>query len=496
MSTFRLSFRLLDSAFHGRRDGGDPEWPPSPLRAFQALVCAAAGRWRSSQFECYACPALEWLETLSSPEITAPVGRMSSSPYRLYVPNNAADVVAASWVRGNQHVSIAEHRTEKDVRPTRFAEGQPVHYDWPLTAEQLEKGKKTYEGTLQAAARSITHLGWGVDQAVGHAELLAADLPADPTAERWLPTDGDTPLRVPRDGTLADLRQKHAAFLGRLGPKGFTPVPPLTAFRVVGYRRAAEPTGRPWAAFELLKPDADEGGRLSRDPVRGTRDVAAWVRHAVAEVCRDWPTEYGSIEQFVHGHDGPDRPVKGDGADRRFQYLPLPTINPALGRVESIRRVLVAAPPGCEPQIAWLKQRLSGRPLVRDGEVVGLLNRLPDDDWVRRQYTRPARVWTTVSPVIWPGHDDHDVRKAERILRTAFAQAGLPREVVAGIAELDWRPVGYRAGVDLAVRYVPPDQLGGRRSHVRVRFARPVPGPLAVGAGRYRGFGLLVADEG
>ena len=40
-SQFCLTFRMLDLRFHGRGDGGAPEWPPSPLRAFQALVCAA-----------------------------------------------------------------------------------------------------------------------------------------------------------------------------------------------------------------------------------------------------------------------------------------------------------------------------------------------------------------------------------------------------------------------------------------------------------------------
>jgi CRISPR-associated protein Csb2 len=33
-----LSAIFLDAEFHGRRDGGEPEWPPSPLRLFQALV--------------------------------------------------------------------------------------------------------------------------------------------------------------------------------------------------------------------------------------------------------------------------------------------------------------------------------------------------------------------------------------------------------------------------------------------------------------------------
>ena len=496
MPTFRLTVRPLGDSFHGRGDGGEPEWPPSPLRAFQALVAAAAGRWKTAQFEGYAGPALRWLEGLDAPEIIVPPGRTATRPYRLYVPNNAGDLVAAAWARGNPDASIAEHRTEKDVRPTRFAEDRAICFDWPLTPDQHAAGVPLVP-LLAEAARSITHLGWGVDQAVGHAAVLVGERPHEPDAERWVPSGEAVSLRVPTAGTLKNLVEKHERFLGRLTGGEFNPVPPLTAFTVVGYRNAAvapDPAGRLWAAFELLNPDTDEGGRVSFDPARHTRCVAAWVRHAVAGACAGWPADYGTVERFVHGHDGPDRPAKGDGADRRFQYLPLPTINSALGRVESIRRVLVAAPPGCERQIDWVRQRLGGRPLEWDGRVVGLLNTLPDGDWVRRQYTRPGRDWSTVTPVLLPGFDDRDRSKCERLLWRAFEQAGLSTEALAG-ATADWRPVGYRAGLDPAWQYQPAAEAEHwPRYHVRVRFARLVAGPLAVGAGRYRGFGLFAAD--
>jgi CRISPR-associated protein Csb2 len=176
-------------------------------------------------------------------------------------------------------------------------------------------------------------------------------------------------------------------------------------------------------------------------------------------------------------------------------YLPLPTINAKLNRVESIRRVLIAAPVGCQDRIDWIRRRLSGQELVWDGKPVGLLNILPRSDWVLQQYTDEARVWSTVTPVIWPGHDDHNPRKAEAILRKAFVDAGLSQEIVDGIEELDWRPVGFRAGLDLAHRYACPENLKGRRYHVRVRFAHSIFGPVVIGAGRYRGLGLLVNDE-
>ncbi len=48
---FCITVRFLDSAFHGRGDRGKPEWPPSPLRLFLALIAAAAARWREAAFQ-------------------------------------------------------------------------------------------------------------------------------------------------------------------------------------------------------------------------------------------------------------------------------------------------------------------------------------------------------------------------------------------------------------------------------------------------------------
>ena len=126
--------------------------------------------------------------------------------------------------------------------------------------------------------------------------------------------------------------------------------------------------------------------------------------------------------------------------------------------------------------------------------MVGLLNRLPDGDWVRRQYTRASRGWATVTPVLLPGHDDRG--RTERLLWKAFEDAGLSPEALAG-ATVEWRAVGYRAGVEPAGRYEVPDKPAEFRTwpryHVRVRFPTLVRGPLAVGAGRYRGLGIFAA---
>ncbi|MEI6540860.1 MAG: type I-U CRISPR-associated protein Csb2, partial [Planctomycetota bacterium] len=355
------------------------------------------------------------------------------------------------------------------------------------------------------------------DMVAGNAEILTNEQAAALPGEVWRATtdQSGTALRVATEGTLSALLEKHQKFLGRLTDGGFKPVPPLTTFRVVGYRRATEPPQRQFAAFSILKPDAS--GLKSFDPLRRTRDVAGMVRHAAAEAARDqgWTDE--QINVFVHGKslDGA-QPSSGANSPDRFQYLPLPTINPL--RVDSIRRVLIVAPPHCNQKITWARRAMAGVELINDSkQPEALLTILPGSDNVLQQYTGRSTKWSTVTPVILPGYDDPDHlrRKLKKgvdaetqkrfldrldaridgLLRKAFLQAGYSSELVAQI-KLEWRDVGFRAGVELASRYLPPENLNkSPRYQVRVTFPLNIIGPIAVGGGRFRGFGLFAIQK-
>ena len=89
-----ITVRFLDGTFHGRADRGEPEWPPSPLRLFQALVAAAAALRNEPGGLQSASPALRWLETQAPPTIIAPSGRIGEK-YRTYVPDNVGE--SAGW---------------------------------------------------------------------------------------------------------------------------------------------------------------------------------------------------------------------------------------------------------------------------------------------------------------------------------------------------------------------------------------------------------------
>ena len=509
-----LSIHFLDEAFHGRRDGGELEWPPSPLRLFQALIAASAAKWGQRHQLDYARPALKWLEAEMPPDIIAPQS-VEGAAYRLSVPNNAMDLVGRAWSKGNLFGSgdanPATHRAMKTVRPTRLMDGVAVYYLWELP-DSLPDEIRGHIETLGAAARSVSALGWGIDLVVGNGCILAAEDANRLPGERWRPTRDPTAegLRVPTPGTLDALVNRHEAFMHRLDGGTFTPVPALTAFAVVGYRRATDPAVRPFVAFELWQPShvlaslpAGKSKFRPFDPAAQTVTVAAMVRHAAAQAAQAARWDDERINTFIHGHtpDGRDR-LRGGAEAARFAYLPLPSLERRPGRggrrsehCGSIRRVLLVGPVGAAVEVDWAGRALSGRELVDQAtqQPVALLTLLSKNDAQLQSYVRPAVRWSTVTPVVLPGHDEVKPAKAAGLLRRAFVHAGVSAELLDK-AHLEWRLVGYRPGVELATRYQRPESMRLPRLHVRVRWPEPIPGPLAVGAGRYRGLGLFAAE--
>ena len=525
-SCFCISIRFFDPVFHGRRDGGLPEWPPSPLRVFQSLVVAAARQHAD------AGSALKWLERQPLPILVAPAG-VTSSGLGLSVPNNAMDIVARAWCRGNYSntgdANPATHRAMKTVRPTRLLRGDAVHYLWPLS-EPLTDEVCGYVETLGRVARSIVALGWGVDMAVGDGAAVSGEQAEALLGERWLPGAEGTGdgLRVPVHGTLDALEGRHERFLTRLESR--TAPPPLSSYATVEYRRATDPPPRPFAAFSLLRLDAS--GFRPFDTTRRALTLAGMMRHAVKLAAKHAGWSESRINAFILGH-GESKEAGEHVAvgPQRFAYLPLPSIE---GRGEgkalvvgSVRRAMVTAfGDDCEGEIAWARRALSGQELIDENrsQPAALLSLLPATDKIVRRYTQPAASWATVTPLVLPGYDDpaHYRRRLKQgtgaeeqkqllirlndridsLLRKAITQAGFS-QVLADRAELEWRKVGFWPGADLADRYGVPDHL--RRFpcfHVRLswRDAQNTPlqvrGPVCIGGGRFFGLGLFAGLTG
>lgn len=162
-----------------------------------------------------------------------------------------------------------------------------------------------------------------------------------------------------------------------------------------------------------------------------------------------------------------------------------------------IRRLLIAEPFGGDGSHAdWAQFRLRHTTLQdEDGAERGLLL----DLWRRSsqrlvdRYVKESQIWQTVTPVILPGFDDGKHAKAEKLLFTAIKQAGLP---VGAVKELTMRKAPFWPGSQHPRNYFLPQYLRGLPGwHVHLVFNEPVPGPLAIGAGRHIGLGLLAREE-
>ena len=180
------------------------------------------------------------------------------------------------------------------------------------------------------------------------------------------------------------------------------------------------------------------------------------------------------------------------------------------GRILGLALIL---PRGPEPQEA-------GRCLesiLRDPET-GLPRddlRLFDGDWIEcsveletrerppasldpRTWTRASRVWASVTPVVLDRHFDGKDKweRAGESVKDMCGHVGLPRP-----SEVLLHPVSLVEGVPHAREFpqLARKHDGGRRRHHHavVVFDEPVCGPVLIGAGRFRGYGLCrPIDEG
>ncbi len=549
MTHLLLTVRFIDSRYHGLMNTFGPrEWPPSPFRLFQAMVAGIARRGElvvgedipeNTHFTSIG-QAMGWLQRRSSchpPIIIAPKSQKGQATAR-YGPDNDGD---------NEKVQREpeKYRTAKHMEPTLFLlepdQKPEVHYVWELDAE----GEKHID-RIRDAARSLTTLGWGIDMAFADARSVD-DTKKDEEGRtelqnlkgvRWYPKNRDWPLqdtlRVPTydhelgEGTLSDLRHCHSTFINRIEHgKPLKTVDKPRVFDRVLYTSVERPISRPYAVFKLLDDELD----TTRYPQPLLAHIAAVVRHAAIKYMdrgRDAPSWIPEAERgpwvcrFVRGKNEPER-----DDHQQISYLPLPSI----GHEHSdamIRNVMLVAPVGRERELGHIAARLDGIPLeFKDtGEAcdtdmpprVPLPHSIqrfipPHGKFIDKCYLGRSRVWQSVTPVILDEHIDkktHETKDGQkikyrdeedfkRLIILALQRAGIKTP-----CEFTWQTPpfyknclsAHRYGRNKRSNFVLPKRLDGKTAvHVRLVFEHPVPGPMAIGAGRHCGFGLFAAAE-
>lgn len=471
-----ISVTFLDPLFHGRADEDKPEWPPSPMRLFQALLAGARTGCRNRSWTDDKAGAFRWLASQQPPTIVAPDAQRAPG-YTLFAPTNDRD-------REIQP-------SEKLIRPHRLLDGDTLHYLWPVH-DDGDPGEAHAE-TICREARNLMALGWGIDQIVGNGSLLPEEELSALPGQRWRPLEkphlpgSQTTHRVPVEGSLEDLERIHDAFLRRSGGKTYHPLPHrLNRYDEVAYLPQTELPPKQYAIFEMTPGVAFRQENTAR--------VAAMMRSLACETAKKDAHEFpGGTAQYVAGHiDG-----QPDKTPQRFSYLPLPSIgHPHADGM--IRRLMIAeAPEGDGSHARWAQIRLRARKLTdNSGEERGRLH----DPWrqssgrMLARYVTQAPRWSTVTPIILPGHDDKKQHKAEKLLLKALAQAEMP---TAAIEEMTMRKAPFWPGSLHPTRYFAPAYLRHYpRWHVQLLFRKPIRGPVAVGAGRHVGLGIFARTPG
>ena len=247
---------------------------------------------------------------------------------------------------------------------------------------------------------------------------------------------------------------------------------------------------RPHASFALCDP---ETGAPCAFRASKAAEVAGMLRHAaIAAADRDG-RDAAWIEQHVAGHGRSE-----DARSERFSYLVLPgRAEQGEGEAEAvIQRAIVAGPPGAGPdEVQWLARSLLQTLLWPEHGTgpAALLCAASAGDPVFAGALAPAAVWASVTPLVLPGRDDRRPSKAERLVRKSLQHAGLGADAPCAIelGPQPWLPAALAA----SAYFVPAHLRGLSLAHLRLRFAEPVAGPIALGAGRHVGLGVLSACE-
>lgn len=483
----------------GRAVATDPsdrlaaEWPPHPDRVFQALVAAwgASGRGLEGQ------AALEWLERLAPPEVAAPEAVSVSGAEKVYVPVNDLEAGRARKY-GNKLVGLLPSRRPRKERyfPSVVVEDAICALRWP----DSEPGE--HRDPLEQLCAQVTN--------IGHSRsVVRAWVCDDPPAATWIPTASgrrDTNLRVPVPGRFASLEFSFAG-----GGPGWSR--PATA-PWQGYERAQTGPEVATGAFDarllvLRRTGGDRPGLLQ----------ASAFTEALRATLLLQAASFPEAEPLVSGHD----PAGGPAARTHLAFLPLADVGHGhadghlLGLALALPRE--ATPTEEQAVYALLADCLDAETGVlrlvagRAGACDFTVEERPAPPLALRPptWTRQARIWATVTPVVLdrlpprrvhPGSSNaataredsaknaaYDAWVIGEIMRTCIRQ-GLPTP--AHVAVL---PVSRLHGVPPSRAFAPmvrkPD--GARRWHVHavITFSEPVAGPLVLGAGRYRGLGLF-----
>ena len=458
-----VSVEFLFGTFRGDPDGTSNtghstrgEWPPAPSRLFAALVAADGTGQRCRVTD---GSELLWFEQLPAPLIHA-------NPQICHQPLHPRYVV--------KHADGPAKRTHQEYvarSGTVFRPGARVAVRDPRIVYRWEADVPApVLKSLQRRAARVGYLGTADSPARVRIETR---MPQSIPEHAFKPDDGgDMVLGIPQPGDVRILDRMYEQWCERGASITRLQFP---ALRHEAHYRSTRSTVT-----------ADSG------------EVVAWLRLGTAVSGRRVSAltalfKEAVLSQHQRIHGDPPAILHGHGfADRGYEIARLLAL-PDVGYRHSRGRIHGLAlwmPPNSDDlarrkarDAAFGIRRLTGRGV--DVTVA------PREDETRpmaanpRRWLRRSRRWVTAFPAIHERRRPLDLPELSRWCR----HAGLPEPV----AFRSGRTPFVTAAADLApVEVNRPGRPGLPYSHVELQFAEPVAGPVVIGGGRQRGFGLCV----
>jgi CRISPR-associated protein Csb2 len=521
------------------------EWPPHPARIFMALVAAhheskplpedgpqAEAAWRRER------SALEWLENQAVPHMNWPEAA-PRDVVKVYVPVNDSGLpqnparVKASEMRAALGVMPDQRSRQERTFPALYVGGdapeRQIFLQWPNAQPDSE-----ITSALTDLARKVTR--------IGHSSSLTMVWVVDPSKvppaayktglNQAIPRSAQ--LRVPSTGFLAELEEyfnagdidaffelsssiasakgsakeeAKAAYEKRFGmPWSRTVSPPVRLRPSVGRTESYFPIQEQGDSLALSTFDPELIVLTKQEgPVLGLESTSVLTTALRGYLLKDCQ---GKPEWFT-GHGSSGAPSTGG----HMALLPLAYVGAKYsdGHILGLALAFPRSIPAAE-RASCLRERLFGHTggdidieLVMGNLGTWTLRReergLPPVALRSETWCEPSSVWASVTPVVLDRHPKHDQR-TERIewreeVAASIAQScerqGLPKPTLIDVDKTSWHLGAPRSKPGPGGMPWLPGKDGTpprQQVHVLVQFPCEVQGPILLGAGRFRGYGL------
>jgi CRISPR-associated protein Csb2 len=518
---FALGLSYLNGWAMAAADGARKEraeWPPHPDRVFMAMAAA----WFETGQAADEGDALRWLEGLPPPGIAAAEATSrnasgSGRPTVSYVPVNDAErgrkVPDSNDLGKLKDSGLSLLPEQRSRQPRMFPVAIPANPDVYLSWDGAIPVH--HRAPLASLCRKVVSVG----HSASFVQMWLEDAPPD---ANWIPMDGIGAhrLRVFGPGRLDDLERRcnreTVIAWGEFETRIDAVSKPKEKKMLREQQGRQFPTGRPvslrpvpglWQGYGKPDPSAEiEAPGSLFDPrlvvlalsrqrltLHSTLKLTETLRGAMLKASP------APIPEWVSGHATNGRAT----AQPHIALLPLPFVDHehADGRIMGLA---LALPREVDPAEAaaltepWLRDKyglpepfalFGGASFECQAELE--TRETPPASLRVPAWTRPAQRWASVTPVVLDRHCDGKDKweKAAEVVKDACERIGLPRPL-----EVLLHPNSLIRGVPSAREfpYLTRKSDGGKmhHSHAVLVFDRKVRGPVLIGAGRFRGYGL------